>query len=120
MRDGRQLVLNVTAAGLAAATVALVFLATWFLFNRELALNNRDAVMLVLGVLLAKYSDLHAFFFGSSSQTKRQAETIDKLADTTAKAQEAANPSPAPAVTLAPGEKATVAAEGGNGTQGSP
>lgn len=84
----RQAALNVSGAALVCATIGMLGYVGWGLMNKEVSLNNKDAMMLFLGVLLAKYSDLIAFFFGSSAASKKQSETIDKLADTTKAAQE--------------------------------
>lgn len=107
--DHRQLALNVSGGILVVATLGFLSYLCWGLVNREISLNNKDAVMMVLGVFLAKYSDLIAFFYGSSSGHKKQSETIDKLATTAAAAQEALTPSN-PTVRLEPGESATVKA----------
>lgn len=111
MKDARQLALNVSGGLLVAATLIMMGYLCWGLLNKEIALNNKDAMMLVLGVLLAKYSDLIGYFFGGSSQSKKQAETIDKLADTTKTAQAAALPSVEPAIPLGPGESVKVTAD---------
>lgn len=105
----RQLALNVSGGCLVIATLGFLAYLCWGLLNKEIAMNNKDAMMLVLGVFLAKYSDLIAFFYGSSQTNKRQADTIDKLASTAQVAQEALTPSP-PTVRLDPGESATVKA----------
>lgn len=108
----RQLALNVSGGLLVASTLIMLGYVGWGLMNKEVALNNKDAMMLFLGVLLAKYSDLIAFFFGGSSQSKKQAETINKQADAIITAQ--ASPAPATpdaTVTIEPGETATVKAD---------
>lgn len=105
----RQLALNVSGGCLVIATLGFLAYLCWGLLNKEIAMNNKDAMMLVLGVFLAKYSDLIAFFYGSSQTNKRQADTIDKLASTAQVAQDALTP-PQPTVRLDPGESATVKA----------
>jgi hypothetical protein len=108
----RQLALNISGAALVVSTLGMLGYVGWGLMNKEMALNNKDAMMLFLGVLLAKYSDLIAFFFGSSASSKKQSETIDKLAETTRTAQEMPAPVKADTtVTLEAGESATVKAE---------
>ena len=111
MRDLRQAALNVSGGILVVATLGLLGYLCWGLIHREIAINNKDAMMLVLGVLLAKYSDLIAFFFGGSSQTKRQTETIDKLAETAQAAQAALPTNGKPDVVIEPGQTATVSAQ---------
>lgn len=103
----RQIALNISGAILVVATIGFLGYLCWGLVNKEIALNNKDAMMLVLGVFLAKYSDLIAYFFGSSSTNKRQSETLDKMADTAKTVAQAAAP-PAPSIGLSPGEQVTV------------
>ena len=105
--DVRQVALNVSGGILVVATLSFLGYLCWGLVNKEIAINNKDAMMLVLGVFLAKYSDLIAYFFGSSSTSKRQAETLDKMAETAKVATQAAVPS-APTIPVAPGESVTV------------
>lgn len=108
----RQLALNVSGGLLVFATLAMLGYVGWGLMNKEMALNNKDAMMLFLGVLLAKYSDLIAFFFGSSASSKKQSETIDKLAETTRVAQDMPAPLKADkSVGLEPGETVEVKAD---------
>ena len=108
----RQLALNVSGAALVIATLGMLGYVGWGLMNKEMSLNNKDAMMLFLGVLLAKYSDLIAFFFGSSAASKKQAETIDKLADTTRTAQELPAPvKPDKSIGLEAGETVEVKAD---------
>lgn len=103
----RQIALNVSGAILVMSTIGFLGYLCWGLVNKEIALNNKDAMMLVLGVFLAKYSDLIAYFFGSSSTNKRQAETLDKMADTARTVSQAAIP-PQPTIPLSPGDSVTV------------
>lgn len=108
----RQIALNVSGAALVCATLAMLGYLGWGLMNKEVALNNKDAMMLFLGVLLAKYSDLIHFFFGSSSGSKKQAETIEKQASTIQTAQAALTPSiDSTVVPVAAGESVTVTAD---------
>lgn len=102
----RQVALNISGGILVIATLGFLAYLCWGLVNKEIALNNKDAMMLVLGVFLAKYSDLIAYFFGSSSTSKRQAETLDKIAETAKVATQAAVPTPT--IPVAPGESVTV------------
>lgn len=103
----RQVALNVSGGILVVATIGFLGYLCWGLVNKEIALNNKDAMMLVLGVFLAKYSDLIAYFFGSSSTNKRQAETLDKMAETAKTVSQAAVP-PQPTIPVGPGEHVTV------------
>lgn len=108
----RQIALNVSGAALVCATLAMLGYVGWGLMNKEMALNNKDAMMLFLGVLLAKYSDLIAFFFGSSATSKKQAEAIEKQVETIHMAQAALTPSiDSTVVPVAAGESVTVTAD---------
>ena len=107
MKEARQVALNVSGGLLVVATVALLSYFSWGILNKEIPISNRDAVMLVLGGLLAKYADLISFFFGSSHTNKQQSETLDKLAETARVATQTASPSP-PATMVGPGESVTV------------
>lgn len=105
-REAHRTALNVSGGLLVVATVAFLGYFSWGILNKEIPVSNRDAVMLVLGGLLAKYSDLISFFFGSSHTNKQQAETLDKMAETARTVSQAAVPSPS--MTVSPGEQVTV------------
>lgn len=100
--ETRQVALNVSGGLLVAATLIFMAYMVWALMNREIALNNKDIINMVLGVFLAKYSDLISFFFGSSHQNKRQTETIDHLSKAAT----------APSVVVEKANKANVTVEG--------
>lgn len=118
LRSFRQEFLNLAGGIIACGLVVILAFLTWALVMREIPEANREPLLLLVGGLFTQIGVVVAFYFGSSATNKRQTETVEKAVDMAVKAQEAANPSP-PAVTLAPGEKATVAAEGGNESQGS-
>lgn len=80
------------------------------LFGVELPPNNREIAALITGVVLREFSGMCQFFYGSSSDTKKQAETIDRLSKTNEATTAAALPQ-APAVTLPAGESVTIAAK---------
>lgn len=102
----RQAALNISGGLLVVATLGFLAYMTWGLVEREIALSNKDALMMALGVFLAKYSDLIAFFFGSSHTTKKQAETVDKLASTV----QSQTPT-VPTIQVSPGDSVTVKGE---------
>lgn len=79
-QEVRQAALNVSGGLLVIATVSMLAYLGWALVNKEVSINNKDALMLLLGALIAKYGDLVGFFFGSSAGSKKQAETIEKQA----------------------------------------
>lgn len=78
----RQQLVNATGLAIAAANTALLFYICWGLFNRQFTIDIKDPLMMVLGVLLAKHGDILQWAFGSSSQAKKQTDTIDALAKT--------------------------------------
>jgi len=108
--DFRHDVLNFAGSLIAIGLVAILGFLSWALVYVTVPAENESALNLVIGILSAQVGIVVGFFFGTSFANKRQTETIDKLADTTKAAQTAALPSSPPAVTLAPGEQATVAA----------
>lgn len=118
MRGVRQEILNLAGGAIAVGLVAILAFLTWALVMRQIPDANREPMLLLIGGLFTQISMVVAFYYGSSSTSKRQSETIDTLASTAAKAQEAALPPAMPSVTLAPGETATVAAENNDGTSG--
>lgn len=110
MSDSNRTAINWIGFAIAAANTALLFYLCWGLFNRQFNVEIKDPLMLVLGAIVAKHGDILQWAFGSSSQAKKQSETIDKLADTTKTAQAAALP-PAPSIPVGPGESVTVTAD---------
>lgn len=111
----RQEVLNVVGGVVALGLVAILAFITWALVFRAIPVGNENTLIQLVGVLSANIGLVVGFFFGASSQQKKQAETIDKLAETTKAAQAAALPAD-PAIPLSPGESVKVTADG---TQGS-
>jgi hypothetical protein len=106
VKEARQVALNVSGGLLVVATVVFLGYFSWGILNKEIPISNRDAVMLVLGGLLAKYSDLISYFFGSSHTNKQQTETLDKMADAAKTVAQTA--APTPTVAVSPGEQVTV------------
>ncbi len=120
-QDFRQGALNATAGLLGIFICSLLAYCVVRLFASEILPNNREILALIIGVLLRELSTFVQYLLGSSSQAKKQADTIDKLAatakttaETAQTAQAGANP--APSVTLGPNETVTVAAEPANGS----
>jgi hypothetical protein len=105
--------LEVTRGILAIVLIALISWVMRTLFNVEIPTANRDAVMLVLGALLLRLSDVYAFHFNSSANNQKKDATISKALDAvnTVAALPPQPPLPADTVSLKPGETATVTAE---------
>lgn len=110
MVDGRE-ALNLAGGFVAGGLIALLGFATWALIYREVPLSNRDALMVVIGILSMNVGQVVSFFFGSSVTNKKQAETIDKQASTIQTAQAAMAPTE-PGIPLAAGESVKVTADG--------
>lgn len=105
--------LNVAGSLIAFAMICLLGGTLMALIRLEVPQANRDALMVVIGILSSNVGTIINFFFGSSATNKKQAETIDKQAATIQEAQSALAPlaDTKPTVQLAPGEVATVAAD---------
>lgn len=105
---GRQLVINIAATVIAGGLLLMLSYALHRLSSQEVPTANRDALMVVIGILSANFATVVNFFFGSSSESKKQSEAIGDLASTARSAQAATTP---PDVVLEPGESATVKAD---------
>lgn len=102
--------LNVTGGIIGCGLVTILGFVTYALVFVAVPPANENALTLLIGILSANVGMVVAFYFGSSVQAKKQTETIDTLAKTAQTAGVAL--APAPTVELAPGETATVKAEG--------
>lgn len=101
----RQVVINVAATVIAGGLLLMLSYALHRLSSQEVPTANRDALMVVIGILSANFATVVNFFFGSSSESKKQTEAIGDLAST-AKAVNGR-----PDLVLEPGESATVKAD---------
>lgn len=107
----RQVVINIAATGIAAGLLMMLAYALYRLSSQEVPTANRDALMVVIGILAANFATVVNYFFGSSSEAKKQTEAIGDLASTARTAQEALPGAGRPDVTLDPGQTVKVAAE---------
>ena len=105
-----RIILNLAGGTVAGGLILMLGFCTWALIYREVPVSNRDALMVVIGILSMNVGQVVSFFYGSSSTSKQQAETIDTMAKTTRTQGEALNP-PQPAVELKPGESTTIKAD---------
>lgn len=105
--------LNIAGSFIAAGLIALLGFATWALIYKEVPVSNRDALMVVIGILSMNVGQVVSFFFGSSATNKKQAETIEKQASTIQTAQAALAPlaTSETVVPVAVGESVTVTGE---------
>ena len=104
--------LNWAGGFVAFGLICILGFVTWALVFKQVPADNQNALTLLIGILSANVGMVVGFYFGSTVTAKKQAETIDKQATTIQDAQSALAPvNPAPTVTLAAGEVATVAAD---------
>ena len=108
----RQDWINVAGALIAVGLIALLFYCTHALITQEVPAPNKDALMVVIGILSMNVAQVVSWFFGSSAENKRLAEANANQAETIKTAQAALTPNLDATVTLGPGESATVAASG--------
>lgn len=111
-RSIRQVVINLAATGIAIGLLVMLSYALHRLSSQEVPTANRDALMVVIGILSANFATVVNFFFGSSAEAKKQTEAIGDLASTAKAAQAALAPiSEVPDITIPPGDKVTVKAD---------
>lgn len=98
-------------SGLAAVLIVIVGAVLADLLINPMPVSNRDAIMLVVGALLIRLSDVYSYYYGSSVGSTRKDVIAQTQANTIMAAQAALAPvNPKPDVTLTPGQIATVAA----------
>lgn len=102
-------VINLAGAFVGAGLIIILAFVTWALVFLDIPDQNQNNLTLLIGNLVALVGLVVGFFFGSSSENRKQTETIDTLATTAATAQAALTPVAAADVVLKPGETATVA-----------
>jgi len=101
--------LNIVGGIVVLFVFGLIAYCLWALVNKPLPPGNESTVIQVVGGLNALAGLIVGFFFGSSQQSKKQSETVDKLAETTKQAQAVALPSiPTPTLKVSDGETITV------------
>jgi hypothetical protein len=101
-------------AGLAIVNALTLMLAfcLWALVTREVPAANKEAFLILIGVLARDFGTVVGWFFGGSLTNKQQTDIMEKQTDTIKEAQSALAPlNPVPTVQLEPGETATVKAE---------
>ena len=69
---------KITPSILSLVIVILTFAAFYFVFTKTFPTANRDMVMMVLGVLMSKFSDLIGFYFGSSDYLSHSGKIFEK------------------------------------------
>ena len=101
--------INITGALIASGLICVLAYCTHALITTEVPTANRDALMVVIGILSANVATIINWFFGSGADSKRSTDAVSDMAATARAIQAAA--SPHPDVALSPGETATVTAE---------
>lgn len=104
-------VLNVVGGLIAVGIVSILGFITWALVYQTIPAGNENTLIQLVGVLSANIGMIVGFFFGNSVSSKKQTETIDKLADTAKAVQQATMPKE-PAIRLADGESVKVEGTG--------
>lgn len=110
-RRNPQDVVNWTGAAIAILLALILAFVTYALVRWTIPTENENALMLLLGHLNGMVSVIVAFYFGSSSQAKKQADTIDTLAKTAQTAGTVIATAATPdALVIPPGASATATA----------
>jgi hypothetical protein len=108
MKLNQQDFVNWTVGLVALGLILILGFMTWALVMRTVPAENQNALLLLIGNLTGLVGVVVAFYFGSSSTTKKQADTIDTLAKT---AQTAGATLAQPdAMVIPPGTSATATA----------
>lgn len=68
---------------------------------------NRDALLILIGVLAASFKDVYGYSFGGSAGRDKQADTLNKVASVAASG---GGPAPTDAMVIPPGSQATATA----------
>lgn len=71
--------MNVAGGILGMTLVGLLFFLAWAFIFRELPANNREPMLMLLGIVSTNVGQVVGFYFGSSWANKKQADTIDTL-----------------------------------------
>src|SRR5690606_10585763 len=107
MREARQAFLNLTGGIIGFSLVAILgFRARWSV-DRPIPEEAESTVNVLRGSLSTQVGMVVGFYFGSSVASKRQTETIDKLAETAQAAQAALPTNGKPDVVIERGQTAT-------------
>ena len=63
---------------LGALIVAGFFAILWVMFGKEMPASNKDIGLMVIGALVAKFSDVVNYFYGSSKGSADKTEAMSK------------------------------------------
>ena len=99
--------LNIAGGFVAASLVAITAFLTWALVFRAVPTDNREPLLMLIGVLANLMTFVVGYFFGSSQTSRMKDAAIESQANTIRSAQAALAPSE-PAIPVSPGESVTV------------
>jgi Tfp pilus assembly protein PilN len=102
----RQESLNLAGALIGVLLVGVLAFLAWALVFVRVPPENETAMNVLLGILSTQVGIVVGFYFGSSLGNKKQAETLDKMAETARTVSQAAIPTPS--MTVASGEQVIV------------
>lgn len=112
----RQSAINLIGGVLSIFIAGCLAYSLYALVNREIPNSNRDAFMVILGLIGGNINTIFNWFFGSSQDSKKQTEAIASQAETIKTAQAALTPN-VNTVPIAPGETVTVEGTGNGQAQ---
>lgn len=101
--DNGRAKLNTAGSLVALGLVAILGFLSWALVFKEIPQNNQNVLTVVVGILSAQIGVIVGYFFGTTVSTRKQDDSINKLATTAAQATERKQPK---AIRLGPGETA--------------
>lgn len=102
----RQESLNIAGAIIGIMLVGILAFLAWALVYVRVPPENETAMNVLLGILSTQVGIVIGFYFGSSLGSKKQADALDKMAETAHRVSQATIP--APTVAVSPGEQVTV------------
>ena len=100
--------INRAGAAIGLGLIALLGFALWALIYRQVPSENQNALTLLIGILSANVGMVVGFYFGSSADNKKLAETVNMQAKTAQTAGAALGTSESSTTVLLPGDNATV------------
>lgn len=71
--------INLTGGAIALLLVALLMFLSWALIFRELPANNREAVLMLLGIVSTNVGTVVAWYYGTSYGSQKKSEAITEL-----------------------------------------
>lgn len=66
---------------LGALVVFGFFFILWIIFRQEMPPSNKEIGLMVIGALIAKFSDVVGYFFGSSKGSADKTASLNKQAE---------------------------------------